>query len=108
MFKNEAFDFFFFLGNLQYNFEGRYDMVKFMKLVAEAGLYFIYASVHMSVLNGTTEDFLFGCILYRELSFEMITNHTSAAIYNQNCWSAEAGETLCLSTLKEDPSFYNS
>ncbi|KAJ0095933.1 hypothetical protein Patl1_16282 [Pistacia atlantica] len=30
---------FYFFGNLQYNFEGRYDMVKFVKLVAEAGLY---------------------------------------------------------------------
>lgn len=25
--------------NVQYNFEGRYDLVKFVKLVAEAGLY---------------------------------------------------------------------
>lgn len=36
-------NFFFFskliFRNAQYNFEGRYDLVKFVKLVAEAGLY---------------------------------------------------------------------
>ncbi|KAJ0013190.1 hypothetical protein Pint_20897 [Pistacia integerrima] len=75
MFKNEAFDFFFF-GNLQYNFEGIYDMVKSVKLVAEVALY-----VHLRIgpyvcAEWNYEDFLFGCILYRQLSFKLITNHT--------------------------------
>lgn len=37
--KYSTANFDFFLANVQYDFEGRYDLVKFVKLVAEAGLY---------------------------------------------------------------------
>lgn len=37
--SDSAFFFFWGMENLQYNFEGRYDLVKFVKLAAEAGLY---------------------------------------------------------------------
>ncbi|KAJ0082808.1 hypothetical protein Patl1_10734 [Pistacia atlantica] len=89
-----------------YNFEGRYDIVKFVKLITEVGLYVHLRISTYSVLNGTTGKG-FPLWLYFVLGIELRTDNEPYKVFTMPILCFHFVDYWRNFMPLKDPSFYH-